>query len=641
MTHGGSDRPANEEVRPISLHVPGILRLLSEHLYSDPKVALREMIQNAHDSCQRRMVEEPDPNYRPRIDVRLDQENRAFIIEDNGSGLTRDEIHNYLATVGHGYTAELRERLQFGGRKEALELIGQFGLGLLSAFIVADQIEMVTRSYQDDSAAWKWISAGEETYRISPTERERSGSTFTLRLKLAGEFLLNADLVARAIRTYADFLQVPIYLNGSAAPINAINAPWHGKGDMESYRSYIRDRFHVRDPLAVIPLHDHVEMVEHPDGSVDEVVTPLAGVLFVPTGSVVSIREYGDVTVYVRRMYITEDERELLPRWAKFIRGVVDCPLLKPTVSRESVRRDDTFYQVQNAVEQQLLAYFRELAESNSPAWRNIVVAHNDLIKGWALESRSFFEAVCDLVTFETSRGRITMQEYLKASGGDIYYFIEERGATQEKMLYEARGLIVIDASRFAEEAFLQAYARTHPSVQVRQLEPGASFVFHAPKTMDQRWELVSRYFREQQINTKVVEFEPPSIAAILVYPPGSDHIAEARAALQGGEISGPIAGLVEEYLRMRDPQENATQGTLHLNASSPLMRHLIELDPDSEAYTAALEIVYHNARFFAGRTLTSQEAKLGFDMISYSVEQLVRAVNGASGGGTGIDDQP
>src|SRR5690348_14309543 len=142
VTLSGNQR-ANEEIHPISLHVPGILRLLSEHLYSDPKVALREMIQNAHDSCQRRMVEEPDANYRPRIDVRLDQENRAFIIEDNGSGLTRDEIHNYLATVGHGYTAELRERLQFGGRKEALELIGQFGLGLLSAFIVADQIEMV------------------------------------------------------------------------------------------------------------------------------------------------------------------------------------------------------------------------------------------------------------------------------------------------------------------------------------------------------------------------------------------------------------------------------------------------------------------------------------------------------------------
>src|SRR5690242_1083795 len=105
MTPTGNDS-INEEIHPISLHVPGILRLLSEHLYSDPKVALRELIQNAHDSCQRRLVENPDPNYSPRIDIHLDTQNHWFIIQDNGSGLTREEIQTYLATVGHGYTAE-------------------------------------------------------------------------------------------------------------------------------------------------------------------------------------------------------------------------------------------------------------------------------------------------------------------------------------------------------------------------------------------------------------------------------------------------------------------------------------------------------------------------------------------------------
>jgi molecular chaperone HtpG len=630
VTLSGSQR-ANEEIHPISLHVPGILRLLSEHLYSDPKVALREMIQNAHDSCHRRMYEDPISNYEPRIEIVLDAENHNFIIQDNGSGLTREEIQTYLATVGHGYTSELRERLQFGGRKEALELIGQFGLGLLSAFIVADEIELVTRSYQAGSSGWRWTSAGEETYRLAPAARELAGSTFNLHLKLAGEFLLNADLVARAIRTYADFLQIPIHLNGSEKPINAINAPWHDKATDAAYRGYITERFHMREPLAIIPLHDHTETVVHPDGEVDEVITPLSGVLFVPMGSVMSVREYGDVSVYIRRMFITEEERELLPRWAKFVRGVVDCPVLKPTVSREQVRRDETFYQVQNAIEQQLIDYFRQMAASAPAEWRNIIIAHNDLIKGWALESRTFFEAVCDLVTFETSRGRLTMQEYLQASGGDIYYFVEERGATQEKMLYEARGLVVIDASRFAEESFLQVYSTFHPGVQVRQLEPGASFVFTEVKDVDKSWELVTSYFNEQGISTRIVEFEPASIPSILVYPPGSDHIAEARSALQGGEITGPIAGLVEEYLRMRDPQQTATQGILHLNAASPLMRHLLRLSPDSEAFTAALEIIFHNARFFAGRTLTPQEARLGFDMISYSVEQLVRAVEKSS----------
>jgi molecular chaperone HtpG len=615
----------SESTHPINLHVPGILKLLSEHLYSDPKVALRELIQNAHDSCQRRLAEDPDYGDRnPRIDIHIDQERHQFVIRDNGSGLTESEIHDYLATIGRGYTSELRERLQFSSRGEALALIGQFGLGLLSAFIVAGRIEMVTRSYQPGEPAWRWVSTGEETYTLAKTSRPSPGSTFTLNLKLEGYFLLNDDIVREGIRTYADFLTVPIYLNDGEEPVNAIDAPWHlPEASLEDYQRFVAERFGARAPLTVLPLHDHVE----PVGDNDELVMPLAGVLFVPTGSIMSVREYGDVAVYIRRMFITSEDRDLLPRWARFVRGVVDSPVLRPTVSREQVRRDETFFQVQSAIEAQLLAHLQDLAQNDPAAWRNIVVAHNDLIKGWALESRTFFDAVCDLVTFETSRGRLPLQEYLGQTGDDIYYFVEERGSTQEKMLYEARGLTVIDASRFAEEAFLQAYARTHPRIQLRQLAPGAAFVFGDVDDPEGRWTPITRYYAEQGILTRVVSFEPKDIPAMLIYPPGSDHIAETRAALDGGEISGPIAGLVAAYLAMRDPMRTGTQGTLHINASNPLMRRVLTLPPENEAFTATLEIVYHNARFFAGRTLTAQEAKLGFEMISYSVEQLVRSV--------------
>ncbi len=623
-----SEHDKSSETFPISLHVPGILRLLSEHLYSDPKVALRELIQNAYDSCQRRSIEDPGADsYIPRIDLTLDSATRVLVISDNGSGLTRQEIHDYLSTVGRGYTAELRERLQFGGRDEALALIGQFGLGLLSAFIVADQIELITRSYQPDEPAWRWTSTGEETYRIAPAERTAPGSTFVLDLKLAGEFLLNEDLVRRIVRAYADFLEVPIYLNGGVEPVNAIHAPWHLYAGNEAYKAFIAERYGAHQPLAVLPLRDHIELVTHADGSTDEVVTPLAGVLFVPMGSIISVREYGDVAVYIRRMFITEEERELLPRWAKFVRGVVDCPVLHPTVSREQVRRDEAFYRMQTAIEEQLLGHFQYLAEHEPAVWRNIIIAHSDLIKAWALESRTFFDVVSDLVTFETSRGRLTLQEYLAASGGIIYYFIEERGSTQEKMLYEARGLVVIDASGFVEEAFLHAYVRAHPGVEIRQLEPGASFVFTEVIRPGREWEAITRYYNEQGISTRIVQFDPGSIPALLIYPPGSDHVAEARAALEGGDITGPIAGLVEEYLRMRDPQRTATQGILHLNAANSLIKRLLRLSPEHESFTAALEIIYHNARFFAGRTLTPQEARLGFDIISYSVEELIHAV--------------
>jgi molecular chaperone HtpG len=157
--------PSEIEQHAIHLHVPGILRLLSEHLYSDPKVALREMIQNAHDSCERRRIERGEVDgWMPRIEIETDLMQRLLIIRDNGSGLTRQEIQDYLATVGRGYTGELRERLQAGGRQEALALIGQFGLGLLSAFLVADELRLASQrgngsALESKVAGWRELNA--------------------------------------------------------------------------------------------------------------------------------------------------------------------------------------------------------------------------------------------------------------------------------------------------------------------------------------------------------------------------------------------------------------------------------------------------------------------------------------------------
>src|SRR6266571_7833225 len=123
------------ERQRFNLHLPGLLKVLAEHLYSSKKVGVRELIQNCHDSCVRRRIEGDEPDYEPRIDLSIDPDKRTLTISDNGYGLTADEITNYLATIGRGYTRELRERLSLCSAAEATELIGQFGLGFLSAFL--------------------------------------------------------------------------------------------------------------------------------------------------------------------------------------------------------------------------------------------------------------------------------------------------------------------------------------------------------------------------------------------------------------------------------------------------------------------------------------------------------------------------
>jgi molecular chaperone HtpG len=284
---------------------------------------------------------------------------------------------------------------------------------------------------------------------------------------------------------------------------------------------------------------------------------------------------------------------------------------------------------VQRAIETQLIAHFRHLASGHSDAWNTLALIHNDLIKAWALENRTLFAAICDLVTFDTNLGRLSLSEYLSRSGGTIYYFAEAKGAVQEQVLYEAQGLPVINASHYVEEAFLQAYVNSHPNVTLKQLEPGSFFVFQEVAEGLGRWQAVTDYYTEQRIPVRVVRFKPESIPAILVFPPGSEDLSRTREMLQSGELSGKVADLVESFYRMRTTDHGINPGTVHLNAANPLMQRLRALPPASDVFTAALEIVYHNARFFGQQLLSAEQARLSFDMISFSLDQLIRAVDG------------
>src|SRR3954454_4022992 len=196
------------ERQRFNLHLPGLLKVLAEHLYSSKKVGVRELIQNSHDSCVRRRLEGDEPDYEPRIDLSIDPDKRTLTVSDNGYGLTADEITNYLATIGRGYTRELRERLSLCSATEATELIGQFGLGFLSAFLLASEVTLLTRSAQGGPAL-RWFSTGDEHYDIRPGDRDAIGTTVELKVKPAASFILSDQALADTVRTYADFLPIP------------------------------------------------------------------------------------------------------------------------------------------------------------------------------------------------------------------------------------------------------------------------------------------------------------------------------------------------------------------------------------------------------------------------------------------------
>jgi molecular chaperone HtpG len=606
------------EKHRFSLHLPGLLKVLAEHLYSSKKVGIRELLQNAHDSCVRRRIEEGSPHYRPRIELALDPPRRALLIRDNGCGLTEEEIGSYLATIGRGYTRELRERLALSAPQEASELIGQFGLGFLSAFLLANEVTVVTRSYQGGGAI-RWHCGGDEYYQMTPAGADvEVGTTVELRVKPAASFVLQERALVETVRTYADFLPTPIYLGGDPEPLNLMTPPWEAEDPEAAAREYAARLSQGTEPLFVLPLHDGKVHLGH-----DSVTVPLQGFLFVPPGSVASVREYGDLTVYIRRMFICDRERDLLPPWARFVRGVIDCPVLQPTASREGIHQDESFESVRQVLEEQLGAGLRELARREPDTWKRLVRGHSDLIVGWAVKDNEFFDRVQDIVAFRTSRGLLSLPEYLRASGGTLYYVTRELGSLQDQLLAEGRNLPAIDASWFAVTPFLEKYAARHRDVSLVQLDGEAETLMRpAPEA---EFAPLLAYYRGRGVRARAAAFRPAEVPAVMLYPQGVETVREAGSALQAGEVAPGLAGLVSAYVEGRSAGAGDCGGTFYLNASCPLVRRLAQQPPGGDRLAAALDVLLQNARLFSGRTLTAADGVLAFRELTRGLERLLR----------------
>ena len=599
------------------IYLPGLLKVLAESLYSTKKVAIRELIQNAHDSCIRRRVETKQATYKPRIDVTINEAKHTVTITDNGSGLTEDDVRTYLATIGRSYTRQLGENLSIFNPDEASQLIGQFGMGFLSAFLVASEVVLTTRSYKEDSPTLQWRSNGDVHYELIEVDDVPIGTSVELHVKANASFMLNEGILSETIAQYADFLPIPVYLNGGFYPVNAQRPPWEALDPTQATRDYIQKTFRVESPLAIIELNDQIIDLGH-----DTMTIPLEGFVFIPPGSVASVQEFGDMNVFIRRMFICERQRDLLPAWARFVRGIVDCTYLQPTASREELHQDDNFMFIQQAIEEQLLKGLRRIADEDPTAWKQIVRGHTDVIMGWAVQDNEFFEQVADIVTFRTTRGQLSLRDYLKETDNKIYYVTRQMGSLQERLLGEGHGVPVIDASWFAVPSFLKKFANRNANTELVQLD-GESNQLMRPID-DQQFDEIMNFFMRRNIKSKIVTFKPEDVPGIVIYPKDAEFIMETRSALDADELPGPLAGLVSDYVnRLSKAQEDDLEGTFYINASNTLIIKLSKL-PQGVGRDSALMLIYQMAKLFSGRMLDNPQITEAFRDAGVAINQLL-----------------
>ena len=362
------------ETRPFQAEVASVLRLVIDSLYSNKEVFLRELLSNASDALDKlRFSALTEPSLLPEgeaLEVRIEPNaaEGTLTLADNGIGMTKDELANNLGTIAKSGTRELLEEMKAAGKNKDVSLIGQFGVGFYSAFLVADRVEVVSRK-AGEREAFRWISDGRGTFTLGPASRPQQGTSVILHLKAeAKEDLLRSFKLEELIRKYSDYLHFPIQLKvereKSDEPayrtVNRGSALWHRSASEVKEEDLNELYRHIS--------HDFEAPLAHKQFKV-EGTTEFAGVLFLPKRAPFDLFDPDSkkgLRLYVKRVFIFEDAEALVPRWLRFLRGVVDSEDLPLNVSRELLQDSRLVRIIQKQVVRHALDMLEHLAKDRN-----------------------------------------------------------------------------------------------------------------------------------------------------------------------------------------------------------------------------------------------------------------------------------
>ena len=590
----------------------GLIKLLAEHLYSEPDVFVRELVQNANDSIVRRRRAEPD--LAGRIEIDIDSSTRTLRFRDNGLGMDARDIREFLSVIGSSGTGATRRELGAQGGA-ALELIGQFGIGMLSAFVVAERVVVRTRKL-GEPGGFAWHNSGSVDCELFADPKEDVGTEIVVSVAPDYAFLLEESRLRETVVRYCEFIQFPISIGGRG-PVNAIEAPWHRASwaSDEAREAAYADFLNRRYPdliLDVIPVEVSGEYEAR-------------GALFISDRGLPDINAAGTVDIYVRRMLIRANDDSLLPPWAKFVRGVIDTPDLCPTAARDQVQRTHpSFAYIQQRLGDHVVERLGYLAEFEPVKFERINRWHHYHLKGMAFHHEEFFARVGDLLLFETNRGMMSLARYVAEAAArstegretPLYYFAYRGAATQFYRLAEARGLVVINAGYSFEEDLLKKYAARHAGrVRLERLDATDD-----PELFGRLTEVEQEQFRQleldleghlvrsgaTEVRVQVRRFEPADLPAVIIETPESEAERKLESRLTALALTDAFDDIAREALE----QGRRRPRRLSLNAENPLVRRLASEDRRNELVREVMLGVYHSALLYSHNLLTPSNAE-------------------------------
>ena len=437
---------ANEETLGFQTEVKQLLHLMVHSLYSNREIFLRELISNANDACDKvrfLALDAPDlmeADAEMSVRISVDPESKELVISDNGIGMTRDDVISNLGTIAKSGTAEFIKNLS-GDSKQDANLIGQFGVGFYSAFIVADRVVVRTRRAGNDAAdAVEWSSDGDGQYTIKTIEKAERGTEIRLTLKEDASEFGETYRIRHLVTKYSDHVSIPVYLKNDVEKDDESEAKSEWDQVNQATALWTRPRTEITD-------EEYTEFYKHVAHDFEDPMTwshhkvegksEYTGLLYVPARAPYDLwnRESPrGLKLYVQRVFIMDRAEEFLPLYLRFIRGVVDSSDLSLNVSREILQKDARVEAMKSAVTRRALDMLAKLAKDDSEKYQKFWEMFGECLKEGPAEDHQNKERITKLLRFASTHAstpaqNVGVEDYIARmvdGQKDIYYLVAE-----------------------------------------------------------------------------------------------------------------------------------------------------------------------------------------------------------------------
>ena len=597
----------------ISIHAQNIMPIIKRWLYSDKDIFIREMVSNGCDAITKQKMLSPGAEEDWRVTVTLDAEKGELTFSDNGIGMTADEVEKYINQVAFSGAEEFLKNYE-GDEKGGI--IGHFGLGFYSAFMVADRVTIETLSGAEDAAPVKWTSEDGMAFAMEDGSRTRRGTDVILHISEEEKDFLQEYRVREVLRRYCGFMATPVYFDvvrkeepakeGEEAAeskepkgpelINDTPALWlKTPRDCtdEEYKKFYRDVFHTfEDPLFYVHLN-----VDYPFN--------LKGILYFPKLTNDFGTREGEIKLFSGQVFVADNIKEVIPEFLMLLKGVIDCPDLPLNVSRSFLQNDGYVKKlsayITRKVADKLTGLFNAERDNYQKYWDDI----HPFVKYGCMRDAKFFDQVKDTLLYKTTKGEyLTLNEYLsknegKLGGKKVIYTNDPTRQSASVAMYDAEGIDVVVMDALIDLNFLSfmeysagveglTFARVDADSQTFQKEMTEDEKKQSEEDEKKLADVLHKATGKEDLTVKLASLKDESLPAMLTQE------EQGRRFSEMSRIYGQDFKLPETH-------------TLVLNAANPVVRNLISGEADEETRGLIAAQLYDLARM-STRPLEKEE---------------------------------